>query len=435
MRAKFENQLKEQFPFLWDATLLVACSGGVDSMVLAHLCAGYKLNMALAHCNFNLRGSDSDEDSAFVAKKAKHYRVPFYGISFDTKSMVEKTGDSVQMVARDLRYSWFNELANKEGFDFVLTAHHADDDLETFIINLARGTGIEGLKGIPAINDKVVRPLLAFSRDEIVTYAKKRKLSWREDSSNQETKYLRNKIRHKVIPELKNLNANFLTNFLKTQNHLRATSLLLESTRLQLQTSLFETSDDTIKMSVDKLLRLVPLKPYMHLLFHEFGFTEWDNVADLLTAMSGKEVRSATHRLLKDRQHLILSPLRPKEQVIFYIQEGQKAIAHPITLRIQNVDELGKTTTNALYVDKEKLKYPLLLRKWKNGDYFYPFGMGGKKKVSKFFKDEKMDVFTKESQWLLCSGDAIVWIVGKRADNRFKVTDKTKHIQKIEWKE
>ncbi len=432
MLSQFEKYITTNLPFLRGHKLLIACSGGLDSMVLVALCQKAGLTIALAHCNFKLRGNESDIDAQFVDEMAANYNIRAYSKEFSTIDEADERGISIQMAARELRYAWFQELCSNEGYDYVLTAHHADDSLETFLINLTRGTGLEGLKGIPEINGNIVRPLLSFSRKEILKYGQEEGLTWREDSSNAETKYLRNKIRHELVPHLKALDPSFLRNFLKTQDFLQESSQVLESTQLQLQTTLFETKDDLIKMPIDKLKRLNPLKPYLHLLFKEFGFTEWNDVTALLDATSGKEVRSSTHRLVKDRNHLLLSELTFEANQIHHIAEYISKIKIPIAIDIQKVKQLKTTSKKILYVDNEKLNYPLTLRKWENGDYFYPLGMQGKKKLSKFFKDEKIDILSKQTQWLLCSNNKIVWVVGKRADERFKVTAKTKQIVKFE---
>lgn len=411
--------------------LLLACSGGVDSVVLAHLCHELKMDFVLVHCNFNLRGKDSDEDQQFVEALASKFDKSILVRSFDTLGYINQHGGSVQMAARELRYAWFSELLdNKEGV-YVLTAHHADDDLETFLINLSRGTGIDGLTGIPEQNDRVVRPLLSFSREDIVGYAKKNRIAWREDRSNADTKYLRNKIRHELVDGLKALHPNFLENFQHTQEHLKASAALLQTYKTKLQKELFEKSGDTIKIKTSALKQLNPLPAHLYLVLSDFKFTEWNNVLELLSATSGKQVVSATHRLVKDRNHLLLTANTEDDDGVFEIGEHQQVVTHPVNLKIDKVDKMEPAPSNVLYVDKETLNYPLMIRKWQKGDYFYPFGMKGKKKLSKFFKDEKIDILAKREQWLLCSGGQIVWVIGKRADDRFKVIPKTKEILKF----
>jgi tRNA(Ile)-lysidine synthase len=431
MLKPFLEHIGTNLPFLKEKSLLLACSGGVDSVVLTHLCVASGLKVTLAHSNFQLRGDESDGDEAFVRNLAQKSGVGVMVKSFDTEIYAEAHRGSIQMAARELRYQWFKELLDTGEFDFVLTAHHADDDLETFLINLSRGTGIEGLSGIPIQNEKVIRPLLNFSRQEILSYAKDNALEWREDSSNSESKYLRNKIRLDIVPQLKTLHPTFLENFKRTQSHLEQTQALVRHHVEEIRKKLFESQGDIIKISVEKLQALKPTTGYLYQLFQGYGFTEWNDVEGLLHAMSGKQVLSKTHRLVKDRTHLILSPIETGLEEVFWVSDDVKELEIPINIRLQNVKTVENTGRNVIYLDKEKLNFPLQLRNWEKGDYFYPYGMKGKKKLSKFFKDEKVDVISKERQWLLCSDDAIVWVVGRRADERFKVEDSTQEILKI----
>lgn len=431
MIAKFSKVIEEQFPNLVKDKFLLACSGGVDSVVLAHLCAAAKLDFILAHCNFNLRGKASDEDEHFVKKLALTLGKEVLVQQFNTTDYAKENKLSIQMAARALRYTWFEGILLDFNLKTVVTAHHLDDDLETFIINLSRGTGIQGLNGMPSKTSKITRPLLSFKREEIVDYAQMNHLKWREDESNAETKYLRNKIRHKIVPLLKQLHPSFLENFKTTQNNLRETTYLNEMYISQLKEQLFVEGKGVIQIPIKSILKLEPLAPYLYGLFNAYGFTAWEDVSRLLTGMSGKEVLSKTHRLVKDRDYLLLTEVIPKNSDHYYIEEGEHGLNVPLPLKISEVGFLAQTAVNTLYVDKETLKFPLVLRRWEKGDYFYPLGMKGKKKLSKFFKDEKIDVISKEKQWLLCSENNIVWVIGKRADERFKVTSQTKNIIKI----
>lgn len=431
MFPKFKQHINSKMPFLKEKRLLLACSGGVDSVALTHLCIALELDVALAHCNFSLRDEESDGDEAFVLELALKLGIKVFVEQFKTEQYAEKHRLSVQMAARELRYQWFDELLQTKGFDYVLTAHHADDSLETFLINLSRGTGIDGLSGIPEVNEKVVRPLLPFSQDEILEYAQSNKIKWREDSSNASTKYLRNKIRHEIVPTLKQLHPTFLQNFLNTQHHLQQTKDLVSTYLDDLKIKLFEQSEGIIKIQIAELQKLEPLESYLYGLFKDYGFTEWNDVKSLLTAMSGKQLFSQTHQLLKDRDCLILSERNNEVNGTYEVHLEGDTPELPVQLKMEEVETLDKQGKNVVFLDKEKLNFPLVLRNWEKGDYFYPFGMQGKKKLSKFFKDEKLDVLSKEKQWLLCSDNEIVWVVGKRADERFKVEDSTKQILKI----
>ena len=397
-------------------------------MVLSHLCHDCSMDFTLAHCNFGLRGESSDKDELFVRELAKKLKVKIHVKSFNTDIYANQNKVSVQMAARDLRYQWFKELMAKNDCKSLVTAHHADDDLETFLINLSRGTGIKGLTGIPSKTAHISRPLLSFSRTQIETFAHSAGYRWREDESNTDTKYLRNKIRHEVVPLLKELHPAFLENFKNTQEQLQQTAQITEGHLVKVKAALFEHQDDAIQISIQVLQALEPTKGYIYGLFNEYGFTSWKDIFNLLTAMSGKEVRSKTHRLLKDRDYLLLSTIVEGAHDGLEIEANIKEISTPIRLAVMDVDQMGEQGKNILYVDKETLKYPLRLRKWQKGDYFYPMGMQGKKKLSKYFKDERMSVIAKEGQWLLCSEEKIVWVVGKRADERFKVTNATQNI-------
>ncbi|SNZ00119.1 tRNA(Ile)-lysidine synthase [Flagellimonas pacifica] len=431
MLERFKTHIQNNFSFLMGKRLLLACSGGLDSVVLAHLSVWSDLDVTLAHCNFNLRGEESDGDELFVRNLADELKTEVEVKPFNTQEQVQLGKGSVQMVARKLRYHWFNELMDDKGFDYILTAHHTDDNLETFLINLSRGTGLDGLSGIPAQNDKVIRLLLNFSRNEILDYAQKEKIKWRDDSSNQDNKYLRNKIRLEIVPQLKELHPTFLENFKQTQTYLHQTSAIVEQHIEALKKSLFKREGDRFEINIERLRELQPVEAYLYQLFNTYGFTEWGDVKQLLTAMSGKEVHSKTHRLLKDREYLILSKMELDNKETYFVSEKKCNVETPVPLKMDEVKTIGETSKNTIFLDKEKLNYPLILRNWEKGDYFYPFGMQGKKKISKFFKDEKMDVLSKEKQWLLCSGNNIVWVIGKRLDERFKVDDSTKTILKI----
>jgi tRNA(Ile)-lysidine synthase len=262
-------------------------------------------------------------------------------------------------------------------------------------------------------------------------FANSSNLAWREDQSNAETKYLRNKIRHEIVPLLKELHPTFLANFKQTQEFLKQIADISDNHISQLKEDIFKEEGEVIRIKIESLQSLKPLDAYIHALFSAFGFTAWEDLKHLLTAMSGKEVRSRTHRLVKDRDFLLLTNIANNFQKVFQITKEDTEIQIPIGLRISTVHSIEEVGPKVLYVDKETLKYPLTLRKWQKGDYFYPLGMGGRKKLSKYLKDEKVDVIAKEKQWLLCSGNDVIWVVGKRADDRYKITKSTKKISKI----
>ncbi|UAB80464.1 tRNA lysidine(34) synthetase TilS [Marixanthomonas sp. SCSIO 43207] len=436
MLQTFQKNLNIQFAFLKDKKVLVACSGGVDSIVLSLLLKKSGISIGLAHCNFSLRGKESDADESFVIDWADRLSIPVFTETFDTKTFAKDNKLSTQMAARQLRYQWFSEVMKDFDYQYIATGHHADDDLETFFINLSRGTGLQGLTGIPEIHNAIVRPLLSFSREEIVQFATYNNLSWREDSSNAKTDYLRNKLRHDVIPEFKNATEGVLQNFKKTQQFLNDSQHLIEDYIALVYNLAVTENFDGYTLHLQKLKELPHTEALLYQLLHPFGFTDWEAVSELLEAQSGKQIFSETHRLLKDRNVFLLTKIpseEKKEQ--FFIQKNTKKIDHPIKLELNPIDKIGYIDSSVIYVDFDTLQFPLKLRKWQKGDTFQPFGMKGKKKISKFFKDEKLSLIAKEQVWLLCSDSKIIWIVGHRVDDRFKVTPSTKNILKISVKD
>lgn len=435
MLKAFQQLLKNRFSFLKEAPLLLAVSGGLDSMVLTDLCIKSGLNLSLAHCNFKLRNEESDGDEDFIKDFAQTNNLNVFTTHFETETFATTSKQSIQMAARQLRYEWFETLKNQNGFECILTAHHADDNLETVLINLSRGTGLEGLSGIPEINGSIVRPLLEFSREDIHGYATKQNVSWREDSSNKSTKYVRNNLRHTIIPHLKNLNPTFIENFQTTQNHLKDTQSILEDYMLEVEEKVIESIDENqIVYNVNCLLALNNPKAYLYQLLKAYNFTDWTQITALLEAQSGKQIRSSTHRLLKNRSQLILSPLLTLSKVSISIEASDTAVSIPsqsFDLKLEIITSVGSASKNVLYLDFEMLKFPLRLSNWDNGDFFYPSGMNGKKKLSKYFKDEKFSLIEKENTVVVYSGNAVVWIVGKRADQRFIATEKSSKILKL----
>ena len=435
MLQKFQSHIFQNFPFLSGKKLLLATSGGLDSMVMVDLFHKLSFEIAIAHCNFQLRGVESFEDQNFVQHYAEVNEIKLFVTQFDTEAFAKDYKLSTQVAARELRYNWFHELLETENFDYVLTAHHADDNLETFLINLVRGTGLDGLTGIPAKNENVIRPLLLFSRQEIEQYAKEDNIDWREDSSNALDKYLRNKIRHNLIPILKELNTDFLSSFHKTQVYLQESKTMVEDASIMVYQQVAKEIGEDIHFDLNKLQQLPNYKSYLYQWLREFGFSAWDDIYDLVESQSGKQVFSNEFRLLKNRGFLILSPINiedKKEE--YYIFKDQKEIDSPLNLSFSKVADIGIGSNRAIFVDEDKLHFPLVLRRWKEGDSFQPFGMEGKsKKVSKIFKDEKLSLIDKENTWLLCSDDIIVWIIGIRQDERFKIGKTTKNRIKIQW--
>jgi len=431
---KLEKNLQNNFPKLLKSNLLIAISGGIDSVVLAHLMHTLDCTIGFAHCNFQLRGSESDADALFVKELADTLSATAFIKKMDTESYSKEKGVSIQMAARELRYDWFEEIATTHAYDYILTAHHKEDVLETFLINLTRGTGIDGLTGIPKKNGKIRRPLLCFSRQEITDYAQQNKIAWREDKSNASTKYLRNKIRHDIVPILKEINPKLLDNFDKTLKHLNESNSIIKDRIESLKRHVTSIDKEgVLNISVRKIKELKNPKANLYELLKPYGFMNSKDVSQLLKAQSGKQVFSKTHRLIKNREALLLTELKTDDQNYHVIPENSVAIKTPLHLEFAMVKQQGTNNTKTAYIDKNLLNDRLIVRKHQKGDYFYPIGMQGKKKISKYFKDEKLSLLEKEQTWLLCNGNEIIWVIGRRLDNRYKVTSDTQSIFEIKY--
>ena len=420
-----------QFPFLKESRFFIAVSGGIDSMVLVDLFLKLEYEFSILHCNFQLRGEESEAETQFLRDFCKANQIHYIFRYFDTNQYAEVHKLSTQLAARELRYNWFQEKLNKNKFQYLLTAHHADDNLETFIINLSRRSGLEGLTGIPKQNDYIIRPLLPFTRDEILGYAKENKLTWKEDSSNASDKYLRNKIRHQIVPILKELHPTFLGNFQKTQEFLNESQTFIEDEVNLKYNDVVQEEENKKVISIEKLLELQNWKTYLYHWLKPYKFTAWNDIYDLVHAHSGKQVFSENYTLLKDRQTLLLFKLETQSES-YSFSKDENTLKVPLKIAKSKVDSISNPSKHVIFVDGDKLSFPLEIRKWNAGDVFYPSGMQGKKKLSKFYKDEKYSLLDKENQWLLCSNNEIVWVIGKRADERFIATETTHNIIKIQ---
>lgn len=433
MQQEFELNLQENFPYLFKEKFLIAISGGIDSVVLAHLCKMTGLNFALAHCNFQLRADESDADEAFVRRLGKEYSVDVLVKKFNTAELIQ--GDvSIQLVARNQRYEWFEELLKQEDYNYVLTAHHLNDDMETFFINLLRGTGLKGLTGIPPQNENILRPLLIFPKIKIEKFASNQNLKWKEDLTNLSDDYLRNRVRHHIVPALEAENPNFPAAFSLTQNHLKDALRLNQDYAKKLKELIVHQKGKLHYFNIKKLKAQPNLNAVLYLLLNEFNFTAWQDIIDLLDRDSGKVILSKSHRLLKDREFLILSPQIKSEKSDILIERDEKITNFPAgKLICESVTNVTKLNKQIAYLAAEKLTYPLKLRIWHPGDKFQPFGMEGHKKISDFLKDEKLNLFEKENTWVLLSGGTIVWVVGHRIHEAFRIKEGENKILKIKW--
>jgi len=436
---RFEEFLEKEELLKEDSSVLLAVSGGIDSVVMADLFHRSKINFAIAHCNFQLRGKESDGDEKFAEQLAKKYSVVFFSTKFETKKFSKANKLSTQEAARKLRYDWFEEVCAKQDIDFIATAHHLNDSIETFFINLLRGTGIEGLKGIPVKNGRIIRPLLPFTRKEIEAYAKKRKLKYREDSSNKEDVYLRNKIRHQVIPLFKEFNPKFEMSMQQTMENIQLPIELFSKEILKTFSHLFEEENKKLTASISQIKTLPQPGQYLYYMLKPMNFNIDATEEILQHHQSGKRFYTNSHILTIDRDSIIIEEKNAKALNEGQIEEGQKMFSNSelqldftYLLLTAAAHEKIPTEKNIHWVDAALLKFPLQIRKWKAGDSFIPLGMKGKKKVSDFFIDRKIPLPEKEKTCVLLSGSQIVCILGQRIDERFKVTDKTRKIFCIE---
>ena len=429
MLKQFELNTSKNTLFSKTDKLLVAFSGGVDSVVLAHLLhkAGYTIE--LAHCNFQLRGIEANDDTVFCENFAKSINAPFHVIYVDTKTYASEHKLSIQMAARELRYGWFKTLKTVHHFDYILTAHHANDNVETLLVNLIRGTGIKGLQGIPEKQNDMVRPLLFATKEEIRAYAVKNKLVFREDSSNQEVKYKRNFIRHQIIPHLKTLNPSLEeTIHTSVQFFKQSSDIVSEFAHLKFN-QICKEENDLLKMDISLLKR----EPQKETLLFEWLFPKGfktDQIEQLSEVLMsdkniGKLFSSATHQLVVDRHYIYVKPTALEQPVSSYVIYSISDTAHlPIKLTIsETIDEKFSIDTHTISMSSSSLLFPLTLRQWKQGDKFKPFGMKGFKKLSDFFKDQKLSRFEKEQVWILENPEHIIWVVGYRLDDRCRINE------------
>jgi len=431
-----KNFIRENKLFNPKQSILLAVSGGMDSVMMCHLFRQSKFSFGIAHCNFKLRGKESDDDEKFVKQLAQSIGVPFYHKTFDTSNYAKGKGISIQMAARDLRYNWFEEIKKTHHYNFIAVAHHKDDEVETFFINLLRGTGIAGLHGIAPKTNHIIRPLLFTTRTEIEKYVKAHHIKYREDSSNSSDKYLRNKIRHQIIPLLKEINPQAEQTIGEDIQRIKETEQIVKTYIDGLTKILFKTKNNQIFISINEIKKLNLVNAVLFELLKPFGFSG-DIVEQIirgLNGISGKQFYSETHRITKDRNHLIIEDLAEIEKTIapVLISEKVQAIRKPVSMSFKkayrNIDLKKFQKADIACIDYDKLKFPLLIRKWENGDYFYPLGMKQKKKLSDFLIDKKIPRSAKEKILVLCSEDKIIWVIGQRLDNRYRITDGTKKI-------
>jgi len=406
-------------------TYLLALSGGADSVCLFHLLRDIGIKFTVVHCNYQLRGDESDLDEGFVKELCENYNVPLVVKRFDTNTLLKTRKGNIQEVARDLRYELFLSLCEMHGFHGILTAHHLNDSIETSLFNFARGTDLRGLSGVPIVNGSIYRPLSPFTKKEILRYLGKNDFAFRQDSSNFKPDYSRNKIRLNIMPQFEEIFEDAEIRFRNSLENIRLADQFITNQIDELRIELFQEFLYGKEVTIKDLENLKPRNWVLSKLFAPFGFRSGDEINKLMNANTGKKILSKDFRLIKNRKHLILTN-HPSEQLSFTISGKNGEFGDPLGLTWEIIDKDQKCENFDVEFDCDTFDLPLTIRTWQKGDYFYPLGMNGKKKISDFFSDQKMSLPEKENTWLLCSGGQILYVIGHRQDSRFVVSDRTK---------
>lgn len=428
---------KNKLLFPEKGKILVGVSGGRDSVALLNILIKLGYRCTVAHCNFHLRGEESDRDEKFVQQLSFNLNIPYYSVDFDTVNYAKQKNISIEMAARELRYSWFTSLAEKINAQAIAIAHHADDNVETLLMHLVRGTGLKGLTGISPKNGLIVRPLLCCSRNEINEYIKNNNLSFIEDSTNQSVDFQRNKIRLQVIPLLEEINPSVKKVLSESIERFSEINTFYENAIEKIKKQLLTVDNDQLKINIDLLCKQASPKTILFEILHPYGFNESivQDIEKHLHDESGKIFYSSSHYLIKDRKYLIISNKIKKNETTFFITENDSEISFPIHLSITRKKKeqnfVISKDNRIIQIDASLIQYPLTLRRWTNGDTFFPFGMNRQKKLSDFFIDQKLNLKQKAETWLLLSQNQIVWVVGLRLDNRFKITESTQEVLEI----
>lgn len=431
---QFEEHLSKTNLISRKEMMIVGFSGGIDSVVLCHLLSSLGHELLCAHVNFGLRNEESDRDEQFVQTFCKDHQLECRVIHPDTRSMAENWNLSIQETARKIRYDWFHQLSEEKHGAKILTAHHADDNIETMMMFLLRGTGIHGLTGIPAKNGRIIRPLLPFTKNAIEEYAKQHALSWVEDSSNLTTKYTRNMIRNRLLPFMYELFPSSRQNLYDNLQRFEDAAKLYDQAVSVQKKKLLEYRGSDVHIPILKLLKSEPLATLLYECIKDYGFNaaQVNDVLDLCYAANGKYVASSTHRIIRNRRWLVISGLRSMDASFHTIDAQEVSIQFEQgTLLLEFIpieQHVLDRSPHVADIDRDKIKFPLLLRKWKQGDYFYPLGMKKKKKVSRFLIDQKLSLVEKEKTWIVESDKKIIWIPGMRIDDRYKITTSTREV-------
>jgi len=438
----FRSFIEEEKLFPKKAHLLLAVSGGLDSVVLLDLCRDAGYSLGILHCNFSLRGEESNRDEAFVRQLAQQYNIPVQVQLFDTLAYAGEKGLAVQVAARELRYHWFEEqrLQSKTQPAFIVTAHHLDDNIETSLFNYFKGTGIAGLRGMLPLRDHIARPLLFATREQLADHARERGLQWVEDSSNASDKYARNYLRHHLLPVVKKIFPGVEQQLAGNLQRLRETEMIYREAIDRIRLSLVEQKGEEYHIPVLKLQKQTAPRTVLYEIIRDFGFSaaQTAEVLALCESASGRYVASATHRVIRNRAWLVIAPqpgtadnwLLIEKPGTYTTQWGQLLVEQ------QSVPagEVATPDPQVALLDTREVQFPLLLRRWRPGDYFYPLGMGKKKKIARFFIDQKLSKTQKEQALVIEMDKKIIWIPGHRIDDRFKVRSGTTHIWRLQWK-
>ncbi len=437
MLDSLKQYIHDKSLFAADDKILLTVSGGIDSMVMLHLFRQLEVQFGVAHCNFQLRGRESDEDAQFVKTSVEMLGIPFFQARFETTTYAEENKLSIQMAARELRYTWFENIRKAHGYNSIATAHNADDSVETFFINLSRGCGLDGLTGIKPKSGNIIRPLLFAPREVISAYARRKGVSYREDSSNASDKYLRNYIRHNVLPVLDEAQSNFRKGIHTTIQNLISDHHLYNHLLNKLKADIVKTQDNNLYINIESLQELPEVTGFLWEVLSPFSFNRDTcfEIASQLDGQPGKVFLSPTHRLIKDRSHLIVTKLQKNEHQQFYLDPDNVPQGLPFKVDMTIEDCNGELPisrdSDIAMIDFNLLQWPLVLRKWRAGDYFAPLGMENLKKISDFLIDQKLSLFDKENTWVMESGSRICWVVGLRIDHRFRIRETTRKVLKI----
>ena len=431
MLIKVDKYIKKHQLLNHSERIIVGLSGGADSVALLHLLIKLNYDCIGAHCNFHLRGEESDRDEAFVTRIAAEWNIPLFKIDFNTTQIASERKISIEMAARDLRYEWFEKIRIQEQSQAICVAHHQDDNVETMLINLIRGTGIRGLSGMRLKNNYVVRPFLELSQKEILDYIKEEGLSYVTDSTNMETDIVRNKIRLEVLPLLESINPSVKDSLVYTMENLDSAKTVYEKAIETQKSQVFNPQTGVINIDCLKSCYSPEAMLYEILRDYHFNREVIRKIWQAIDTQSGKEFYSPTHRLVKDRDNFLLLPLLEHDTNEYTLSESTEELIDPLPMQIKrkSIDSFQMIYSgNIACLDADQLQFPLKLRRWKEGDRFMPFGMNNFQKLSDFFNNNKFSKPQKETTWLLTSGTDIVWLIGYRIDNRYKITEQTKNV-------